>query len=143
MPTAANLEKRAKQAWGWVEHFHKYAQLEDSRRKRRSFERRAAKWETKARKLMDQASIAKRSNPSTQRMPHTAKGIVALLKKAVNLDRKLRRSGRRVTVSVGRRKNIAAGFIEEETGIFQPIRASWDYDPVRAGEGGRKRKRRK
>lgn len=34
----------------------------------------------------------------------------------------------------GRRRNVAAGWVEEETGIFHPIRASWDYDPRRSGE---------
>jgi len=37
------------------------------------------------------------------------------------------------------RRNIAAGFHDEE-GQFHPIRASYDYDPGRAGESGRKRK---
>jgi len=39
----------------------------------------------------------------------------------------------------GRRRNIAAGFYDEE-GIFHPIRASFDYQASRAGEksGGRR-----
>lgn len=39
------------------------------------------------------------------------------------------------------RKNIFAGFYDED-GIFHPIRASADYSASRAGEGGRKRKRK-
>lgn len=32
-----------------------------------------------------------------------------------------------------RRRNVAAGYYDE-AGVFRPIRASWDYDPSRAGE---------
>ena len=41
-----------------------------------------------------------------------------------------------------KRKNIAAGFHDEE-GIFHPIRASFDYDPSRGGDRPRKGKRKK
>ncbi|MBF6570482.1 MAG: hypothetical protein IVW54_16570 [Candidatus Binataceae bacterium] len=39
------------------------------------------------------------------------------------------------------RRNIAAGFHDEE-GQFHPIRASFDYDPGRAGESRRPRKKK-
>jgi hypothetical protein len=39
------------------------------------------------------------------------------------------------------RKNIAAGFYDDSG--FHPIRASYDYSSKRAGEGGRKSRRRK
>lgn len=41
-----------------------------------------------------------------------------------------------------KRKNIAAGFHDEE-GIFHPIGASFDYDPSRGGDKPRKGKARK
>lgn len=41
-----------------------------------------------------------------------------------------------------KRKNIAAGFHDEE-GIFHPIRASFDYSPSRGGDKPRKGKRKK
>lgn len=43
----------------------------------------------------------------------------------------------------GRRRvpNINAGFYEEETGIFHPIRASADYKRARAGERAPKKRR--
>lgn len=41
-----------------------------------------------------------------------------------------------------KRKNIAAGFHDEE-GQFHPIRASFDYDPSRGGDKARKGKPRK
>lgn len=34
----------------------------------------------------------------------------------------------------GRRRNVAAGFTEEDTGAFFPFRGSFDYDPARVGE---------
>lgn len=40
--------------------------------------------------------------------------------------------------------NIAAGYVDEDTGVFHPIRASFDYDPSRVGERrGAKRARGK
>ena len=47
--------------------------------------------------------------------------------------------------SGARRRNVAAGWVEEETGIFHPIRASYDYSRSRAGERPLKKakKRRK
>lgn len=39
-----------------------------------------------------------------------------------------------------RRRNVAAGWVEEETGIFHPIRASYDYSRSRAGERPLKRR---
>ena len=44
--------------------------------------------------------------------------------------------------NLGRRRNIAAGFYDEE-GIFHPIRASYDYSPGRVGERARKKKKAK
>lgn len=41
--------------------------------------------------------------------------------------------GRFVRTGARNPRNIAAGFHDEE-GIFHPIRASFDYDPSRAGE---------
>jgi len=41
--------------------------------------------------------------------------------------------------TVKRRSNVAAGFVDD-MGVFHPIRASYDYDPGRVGEG-RKRKK--
>ena len=43
----------------------------------------------------------------------------------------------------GRRRNVAAGWTEEETGIFHPIRASYDYSRSRAGEKAKKRPKAK
>lgn len=42
-----------------------------------------------------------------------------------------------------RRRNVAAGWVEEETGIFHPIRASYDYSRSRAGEKPVKKRRAK
>ena len=39
-----------------------------------------------------------------------------------------------------RRGNVAAGFVDED-GQFHPIRASFDYNAKRAGEGGSTRKK--
>jgi hypothetical protein len=39
------------------------------------------------------------------------------------------------------KRNVAAGFYDEEH-IFHPIRASYDYDPGRAGESRRPRKKK-
>ncbi len=38
--------------------------------------------------------------------------------------------------------NIAAGF-HDDAGVFHPLRASFDYDPSRVGERGKKKKRRR
>ena len=38
------------------------------------------------------------------------------------------------------RRNIAAGFYDEE-GIFHPIRSSYDYQPRRAGERVKRKKK--
>lgn len=43
----------------------------------------------------------------------------------------------------GRRRNVAAGFYEEETGIFHPIRASYDYSRRAAGEKPVKKRKAK
>ena len=50
--------------------------------------------------------------------------------------------GRFVPNPKGKRSNIAAGFHDEE-GQFHPIRASFDYDPGRAGESRRKKAKAK
>lgn len=42
-----------------------------------------------------------------------------------------------------RRRNVAAGFYEEETGIFHPIRASYDYSRRAAGEKPIKKRKAK
>lgn len=42
----------------------------------------------------------------------------------------------------GRRRNVAAGFYDED-GYFHPIRASYDYSRSRAGEPPLKRKSKK
>src|SRR5579871_6462593 len=41
-----------------------------------------------------------------------------------------------------KRRNVAAGYHDED-GYFHPIRASYDYDPKRAGEKGKRRGKRK
>ena len=47
-----------------------------------------------------------------------------------------RRVGKALTKYVRQNtKNVAAGFYDED-GIFHPIRASYDYNRKRAGEGG-------
>lgn len=41
-----------------------------------------------------------------------------------------------------KKRNVAAGFYDED-GYFHPIRASFDYDSHRAGEGRKKNPRKK
>lgn len=43
------------------------------------------------------------------------------------------------TVNRGRRRNVAAGFYDDE-GIFHPLRASFDYKPARVGERAKRKK---
>ena len=54
-----------------------------------------------------------------------ARSMQAALKKALKSNR--------------RRRNVAAGFVDEE-GVFHPIRASYDYSAKRAGEAKKPRK---
>lgn len=56
---------------------------------------------------------------------------------------KFNRDGSASIARSSRRRNIAAGFYEEETGIFHPIRASYDYSGTRGGDRPPKRTKRK
>jgi hypothetical protein len=56
--------------------------------------------------------------------------------------RKKKKNSRRARPRRRMRRNIAAGFYDED-GYFHPIRASYDYKPERAGEGRKRRKSRR
>ena len=80
--------------------------------------------------------------------PAIAAGVKSVLKQlgisGVKTKRVKRNPGMLGELQEKVRRNVAAGFVDSQ-GIFHPLRASYDYDPIRVGEkdSGRGRGRKK